>query len=69
MNDTAKRWIAKSVADGWDVVTTPLARSEGLTDLFSDEVSEHRKLVGEIVIDSDDLFLQIRRRVVAADER
>ncbi len=32
-----------------------------LRNLLGDEVSEHRELAGEVVIDTDDFFLQVRR--------
>ena len=68
MHDRAIRGVAERVADRRNICSTPLAYTEPLGNLLRDEVSEDREFAGEIVIDADNFFGQVRRRVVSSDE-
>ena len=61
--------IAKCVADGRNVGAAPLTDPVVLRDLFRNIVAENGELASEVVVNSSDLFLQIRGRVVATDKR
>ena len=69
MDHAAVRRVAERVADRRNVCAAPLADSKALRNLLRDEVSEDRELAVEVVVDANDLFPQIRGRVVAADKR
>jgi len=59
VNNGAVGRIPKSVSDGWHVCAVPLADGVTLRNLLGDKVTEHGKLACEIMVDTDDLFLQI----------
>src|SRR5258707_264204 len=68
VDDSAVGRIAEGVADGRNVSTAPLADRGALRDLLSDEVAESGAAAGEVVIDADDLFLQVRGSANAAEK-
>ena len=68
MDNAATRRIAEGVPNGRNVIAAPLAGTEALRDLLGDIVTKDRELGAEIMIDANNFFLQVRGRVVAADE-
>ena len=69
MDYAAIRRIAEGIANSRDVGATPLADSETLRNLFVNKMSKDRELAREVVVDANDLFPEVRRGIVTADER
>jgi len=68
VDNAAARRVTEGVTDRGNVVTAPLAGAEGFASPARDVVSEDGELGGEVMINADDLFTQVRRGVVAADK-
>ena len=68
MDDSAVRRIAECIPHCGNVIAAPLASRKTLRDLLGNEVAEHREFAGEVVIDADHFFLEIRRSIRTAPE-
>src|ERR1700722_6598460 len=65
----AVRGVPKHIRDGGNVVIAPLRGSVSLRNLFGNPVPEDTELAVECMVDSRDLFSQVRRGVVPALEK
>src|SRR5437868_10719431 len=68
MDDRTIGWVAEGIANSGHVRVAPLADGEALTDLFGNEMAEDGKLAGEVVIDPNNLFFQVRGSVCGSEE-
>ena len=65
MNYATVRRVSEGIANRGNIIAAPLTVGEPLRNLLGDEVSKHRKLTGEIVVDAHNFFLQACRHIGA----